>query len=290
MISRLQSLLRDPLLIIGAMWPLVLLANQLPLPIVQRPAVSGLPWRQELALTLLLTLTVGILLIKGRVTELHNRIDRTRLIPIGLGALFVFWTLLSAAWATDRYQAVHLGLQWTSYLIFFVLMGVAARARVIRASFISLAIVVWVLAISCAIESWFGAPLTDFNLLSGTKPLLRGSSGFGEIMGVACILFAAFALHLNRRRVAVLCGVTAVAGWLGTFQSLERAPLIGTVRGTSTVECRCLHRTLKNAVLSFGIIGHDIYSGVPAADRTQPVYETGRVDRYSSDTESEYRP
>ena len=231
MISRLQSLLRDPLLIIGAMWPLVLLANQLPLPIVQRPAVSGLPWRQELALTLLLTLTIGFLLIKGRVTELHNRIDRTRLIPIGLGALFVFWTLLSTAWATDRYQAAHLGLQWTSYLIFFVLMGVAARARVIRASFISLAIVVWVLAISCAIESWFGAPLTDFNLLSGAKPLLRGSSGFGEIMGVACILFAAFALHLNRRRVAVICGITAVAGWLGTFQSLERAPLIGTCAG-----------------------------------------------------------
>ena len=230
MSSRLQSLLRDPLLIIGAMWPLVLLANQLPLPIVQRPAVSGLPWRQELALTLLLTLTVGILLIKGRVTERHIRINRTRLIPIGLAALFVFWILLSAAWATDPYQAVHLGLQWTSYLVFFVLMTLA-RARVIRASFITLAVVVWILAISCAIESWFGAPLTDFNLLSGAKPLLRGTSGLGEIMGAACILFAAFALHLNRRRVAVLCGVTAVAGWLGTLQSLERAPLVGTSVG-----------------------------------------------------------
>src|SRR6476660_6492510 len=108
MISRLQSLFRDPLLIIGAMWPLVLLANQLPLPIVQRPSVSGLPWRQELALTLLLTLTIGFLLIKGRETELHNRIERTRLIPTGLGALFVSWTLLSAAWATDRYQAADL--------------------------------------------------------------------------------------------------------------------------------------------------------------------------------------
>jgi len=150
------------------------------------------------------------------------------LIPLGLAALFVFWILLSAVWATDHYQAVHLGLQWTSYLVFFVLMTVA-RPRVIRASFISLAIVVWVLAISCAIESWFGAPLTDFNLLSGAKPLMRGSSGFGEIMGAACILFAAFALHLNRRRAAILCGITAVAGWLGTLQSLERAPLIGTI-------------------------------------------------------------
>jgi len=230
MISRLQSLLRDPLLIIGAMWPLVLLANQLPLPIVQRPSVSSLAWRQELALTFLITLTLGILLNKGNVIDRHIRIDRKRLIPLGLAALFVLWILLSATWATDPYQAVHLGLQWTSYLVFFVLMTVA-RARVIRASFISLAVVVWILAISCAIESWFGAPLTDFNLLSGTKPLLRGSSGFGEIMGVACILFAAFALHLNRRRVAVLCGVTAVAGWLGTFQSLERAPLIGTCAG-----------------------------------------------------------
>jgi Lipid A core - O-antigen ligase and related enzymes len=50
-------------------------------------------------------------------------------------------------------------------------------------------------------------------------------------MGAACILFAAFALHLNRRRAAVFCGITAIAGWLGTLQSLERAPLIGTVSG-----------------------------------------------------------
>ena len=253
MISRLESLLRDPLLIIGAMWPLVLLANQLPLPIVQRPAVSGLPWRQELALTFLITLTLGILLNKGNVIDRHIRIDRKRLIPLGLAALFVLWILLSATWATDPYQAVHLGLQWTSYLVFFVLMTVA-RARVIRASFISLAVVVWILAISCAIESWFGAPLTDFNLLSGAKPLLRGSSGFGEITGAACILFAAFALHLNRRRVAVLCGITALAGWLGTLQSLERAPLIGTCAGLLLLSVAVFFEPSKTLFRRLGLL------------------------------------
>jgi hypothetical protein len=51
MISRLQSLLRDPLLIIGAMWPLVLLANQLLCPLFKDP-LSAVSLAQELALTL----------------------------------------------------------------------------------------------------------------------------------------------------------------------------------------------------------------------------------------------
>jgi putative inorganic carbon (HCO3(-)) transporter len=224
-----QRLMRAPLWIIIAMWPLVLLTVHLPG--IPRVSVNGLPWRLELALTLLLTLSLGTLLVNRIGTERQARIDRKTLAPLAFAALFVTWILLSAVWATDRYQALHLGLQWSSYLVFFVLMSSVAQARVIRSSFITLAIVIWVLAIACAIESWFGAPLTDASLRYDLKPLLRGSSGFGEIMGPACILFASFALHLNRRRVAFMCGATAVAGWLATLQSLERAPLIGACAG-----------------------------------------------------------
>jgi putative inorganic carbon (HCO3(-)) transporter len=229
MFSRSQHPIRKPLLIIGQMWPLVLLVGHLPG--IPRASVNGLPWRLELALTLLLTLVVGTLLIRRKGTEPQARLDRKTLIPLSFAAIFVIWILLSAAWATDRYQALHLGLQWSSYLVFFVLMISAARARVIRSSFITLAIVIWVLAIGCAIESWFGAPLTDASLRYDLKPLLRGSSGFGEITGAACILFAAFALHLNRRRMAFMCGATAVAAWLATLQSLERSPFIGACAG-----------------------------------------------------------
>ncbi|MEP6568876.1 MAG: O-antigen ligase family protein [Acidobacteriota bacterium] len=102
-----------------------------------------------------------------------------------------------------------------------------------HSSFIALAAVVCVLALACAIESWFGAQLTDGNLRSDLKPLLRGSGGFGEIMAMASILFAGFTLHINRRSRALACGVTAVLAWLGTIQSLERAPFIGASFGFS---------------------------------------------------------
>jgi len=205
----------------------VLLAPHLPG--MPRPSVNGLPWRQELVLSLLVTLTLGFF-IKRHVTEGQSRTNRNLLIAPGFAALFVVWIWLSVAWATDHYQALHLAMQWSSYLVFFGLI-ISAPAKVIRSSFITLAIVIWMLAVACAIESWFGAPLTDGNLRIAVKPLLRGSGGSGEIMGSACILFAAFALHLNRGRAAFICGATAVAGWLATLQSLERAPLIGTSAG-----------------------------------------------------------
>jgi O-antigen ligase len=229
MLSHLQRLIREPLWIIGAMWPLVLLTIHLPG--IPRASVNVLPWRQELALALLLALTLGSLLVKRRGIERGAGATRNTLLPLTLAALFVSWVFLSTAWATDRYQAIHLGLQWLGYLIFFGLMTFAAGAKVIRSSFITLALVIWVLAIACAIESWFGAQLTDGSLRMDVKPLLRGSSALGEITGAACILFAAFALHLNRGRAAFMCGATAVAGWLATLQSLERAPLIGAFAG-----------------------------------------------------------
>lgn len=229
MISNFQRLRREPLWIIGALWPLVLLTIHLPG--IPRASVNILPWRQEFALDFLSTLTFVSLLVKRRGTEAGAGATRNTLLPVTLAALFVGWVFLSTAWATDSYQALHLGLQWFAYLVFFGLMSFAVGPKVIRSSFITLALVIWVLAIACAIESWFGAPLTDYSLRMEVKPLLRGSSALGEITGVACILFAAFALHLNRGRAAFLCGATALAGWLATLQSLERAPLVGASAG-----------------------------------------------------------
>src|SRR5258705_9936760 len=144
MISRFQHLLREPLWIVGAMWPLVLLTVHLPG--IPRASVNVLPWRQELTLALLLTLTLGSLFVKSRGTEGGTDATRNSLLPFTLAALFVCWVFLSTAWARDRYQALHLGLQWLGYLIFFGLMTFAAGAKVIRSSFITLLLVIWVLA------------------------------------------------------------------------------------------------------------------------------------------------
>ncbi|MDQ3668433.1 MAG: O-antigen ligase family protein [Acidobacteriota bacterium] len=249
MISRFPRLIREPPWIIGAMWPLVLLAPHLPG--IPRPSVNGLPWRQELALTLLLTLTLGFLLIKRSGTEGQARVYHNTIIPTGFAALFVIWMWLSIAWATDHYQTLHLAIQWSSYLVFFALI-ISAPARVIRSSFITLGIIIWMLAVACAIESWFGAPLTDGNLRVAVKPLLRGSGGSGEIMGAACILFAAYSLHVKRLRLALMCGATAVAGWLATLQSLERAPLVGAAAGLLLLFTGAFFRPSKRLFLRLG--------------------------------------
>ena len=61
MISRIQSLLRDPLLIIGAMCPLVLLAKKLNLPLVQKNSVSDLPCLHEFEYTFFLDIKYSFL-------------------------------------------------------------------------------------------------------------------------------------------------------------------------------------------------------------------------------------
>lgn len=224
-----QGFFRDPLLVLAALWPLVLLAPHLPG--IPRPSLNGLPWRQELALSIILCLTLGLLIKRGW-TKAQIRIERHRLLVLcGLG-LFALWTWLSITWATFAYPAFHLALQWTAYLVFFLLItSIAAHPRMMRSSFVALAGVIWVLAIACAIESWFGGRLTDGSFRLDAKPILRGSGAFGEIMAMAAILFAGLTLHVRRSSRAMICGITAILAWLATIQSLERAPLIGAIVG-----------------------------------------------------------
>ena len=229
-----HKLLAEPLLLLAWLWPFIILAPHVPgLP---RPSMGGLPWRQELLLALLLSATLGLLWARARRDRSQNSsatpIPRDGLLLLLCGAPFVAWVWLSSLWAARPHAATHLAFQWSAYIIFFALMTRATgRPRVLRASFISLGVVVWVLALACAVESWIGAPLTDGNLRSGLKPLFRGSGGFGELMATAAPLFAALALRLGHRRRALLAGVTALLAWLATLQSLERAPLIGATAG-----------------------------------------------------------
>lgn len=229
-----RKLLAEPLLLLAWLWPLVILAPHVPgLP---RPSLGGLPWRQELLLALLLSATLGLLWARAREGRGQRAsatsTPRAGFVLVLCGAPFVAWVWLSSLWAARPHAATHLAFQWSAYVLFFALMTRAAgRPRVLRASFISLGAVVWVLALACAVESWAGAPLTDGNLRSDLKPLLRGSGGFGELMATAAPLFAASALRIRRGRRALLAGVTALLAWMATLQSLERAPLVGAAAG-----------------------------------------------------------
>jgi hypothetical protein len=99
------------------------------LPIFQRTVINGLPWRQELLATVLLTLTL-VLLVRARTSVTNSpAFDRSTFLPWSVAAFFVVWIWLSIGWANDRYQALHLALQWTSYLAFFALMIVSGHVR-----------------------------------------------------------------------------------------------------------------------------------------------------------------
>ena len=173
MIDKLAYLRRNPLLILGALWPAILLVPHIPG--IPRPSVDALPWRQELVLLVLLVTSFG-LLVSQRIKTTWS-ISRALKVSCLTGLLFVVWIWLSTFWARDSYPALHLALQWTAYLLFFALV-VLAPARVIRASIVSLVLVICILGFSSVIESWLGAPLTDGNLRVAVKPILRGSGTF----------------------------------------------------------------------------------------------------------------
>lgn len=221
--SSIKNAWREPLNIIGALWAIALLAPFAPW--LPKPAPSGLPWRQELVLSLLLTFTVFLLARKVWRTRTPfiylKQGELSLLLPLGL---FILWSAASMLWARAAYPALHHTFVWAAYAFFFILMRrVAERPRLLRASLFTLASVLFILSLSCMIEYW-GAPNE-----SGVRTisLFRFFNGFGEMLAVAIPLFAALALKLRRSRAAVLCGATAVFAWLAMLQALERAPIIG---------------------------------------------------------------
>lgn len=227
----LKKLAGEPLLIVCALWPLALLAPHVPgLP---RPSIQGLPWRQELLFALPLCLTLALYARRGLKSDSTTASADRLLVWTMLAAVaFTAWVWLSALWSANPSSAANLASQWSAYAIFFALsVWAASRPRASRLAFVMVAVVVWILGVSCAAETWMGAALTDGNLRADLKPLLRGSGGFGEMMAVAAPLFAALALYLRRPARAVTCGATAALAWLATLQSLERAPFVGGAAG-----------------------------------------------------------
>jgi O-antigen ligase len=213
----IRHLTRQPLRIIGVLWPLALLAPFMPgLP---KPALNGLPWRQELIISLLLCATLALLAKQSksfamRVLTVPRR-DLCLLIP---PILFVLWSAASILWSGAVSPAIHHTLEWSGYILFFALMRhVAARPRLLRASFITFGGVVFVISVSCIIGSW------------GTPNSLFRENGVGEPLAIAVPLFTTLALTLRSRRAALLCGTIALLAWLAVVQMLERAPFIGAI-------------------------------------------------------------
>jgi putative inorganic carbon (hco3(-)) transporter len=210
-----------PLGTFAVLWPLVFLAPLVPgLP----KGSTSFPWRQELAIAALLTVTLVLLLRKlqsNKLSVFHiQRSESAIYLPL---ALFVAWSVASLFWSVGRIYVVHYSLSWAAYLICLLVMRQIARSpRLLRASLGSLAFVLSIISIASAIEFWSTSPeLYQYSLV------LRRSTGLGEPLAVALPIFSMLAINLRNRRAALLCGVTTVLAWLAVLQTLERAPLLG---------------------------------------------------------------
>ena len=223
--------LRDSRWFVAVLWPLVLAVPYLPG--IPKPSLGGLAWRQEFAFAAILVGTFGLVFTqtgKLKISILQSSFPRSALLTSG--ALFAVWSAASVMWAANPYSAAHYAFSWGAYLLFFVVMHfVAARPRAMRATFVALASVVWLLSLSCLIEWLFGAALTDHLYRANLKPLFRGFSGFGETMAVAAPIFGALALGVRKQRHAVLCGASSVVAWLVILQAFQRAPILGAIGG-----------------------------------------------------------
>ena len=203
-----------PLWPLSAGWPLALLVPLVPY--IPKQAFSTLAWQQELWLALCLAVCL-LLALAGQRRQRGAALataDSRLLRPL---ALFVVWSAASVLWTASVVHTLHYVLVWMSFLLFLWLMRrVVASPRLLRASCGALAVTLIILSFDGMIEFW------------GTTALhFRYDIGLGEPTAVAVPLFAALALHVRRRRAALLCGATAALSWLTTLQTLERAPTLG---------------------------------------------------------------
>src|ERR1700749_2548333 len=158
----LRQFAREPLLIVCALWPLALLAPHIPgLP---RPSIQGLPWRQELLFALPLCLTLALSARRGfksnNSVNSVARADRLHVWTLLAACAFTAWVWLSALWSVSPFSAANLASQWSAYTIFFALsVWAGSRPRASRLAFVTAGVVVWILGVSCAMESWGGAAL-----------------------------------------------------------------------------------------------------------------------------------
>lgn len=224
----------NPLYIIAALWSLALLTPYLSgLP---RPGISGLPYRQELAVGVLLCATCFALCRRiykpGAANEFFAslNVSRREALWIWLPLIsFTLWSAASAAWAFDIYAARVHTAQWFLYLLFFALMRLAVRqARVWRMSVRTLAVVLLILGTGCTLE-WLLTTQIDHKLGFTSEMTFRGFNGFSEVMIVAAPFFLALALHFRQSKHRRACAFVSLVAWLTTIQAMQRAPLLGLI-------------------------------------------------------------
>jgi O-antigen ligase len=219
MLRQLRSKKIEPLLVVSLLWPLALVAPFIPG--IPRPQLSGLPWRQELLMALVLLCTMGALLLRRQAFSARPfLINYRQLFLTGALLLFALWSAASLLWATNPYPVIHHTSVWGIYLLFFLLMLQAARRpRLLAASLWAFAAAIFIISLASVIGA-LGASVSIFRY-----------TGLGEPMAVSVPLLTALALNVRRRRAAILCGATALLAWLAMLLAFERTAFLSTTIG-----------------------------------------------------------
>lgn len=234
----IRRLFAEPSYLI-ALFPFALIAPYVPGP--PTPSSIGLPYRQELVISLLLVAAFALLLKRAGLQKTFSSFEfafaRGEALTLCAASAFALWTLLSATWAAHKPKAIYEGLTWAIYIAFYALARRAfGQARASRATWRTLGASLFVLSVVCMTVFWSAQVDSPYPV----KNSFQYFSGFGEMEATAIPLFAALALSVRRRRIAVLCGLVTICAWLATIQALQRAPLIGAGIGVATVACGAL--------------------------------------------------
>ena len=268
-----RTFAREPLRIVGVLWPLALLAPFVPgLP---RPTNGGLTWRQEATTALLLSATFALLLLRTlrsrrwrNAPKLRNALDsntsphsntssqsntsssRDESSPSSPGdahgpsssrRLFLALLLPLAAFVTwsaaSTLWASNLfpALHYALTWTTYTLFFITLRRAAASARLLRNALMLLAVVVIVVSAS---------NVVGyyGSQNSLLRQNGLGEPVAVCIPLFAALALRLRRTRAALLCATAATLGWLSMLEIAERAQLFGVLAGLTLLAAVMLAR------------------------------------------------
>lgn len=220
--------------LIYGIWAIAILA-----PLIYFPAPSiliGHPWKVELIISFILTLTIGIFFFKQN-TAFRFSIDRNAVFwTIIPPSIFVVWSAVSVFWANSTESVIHHSLAWAVYIIFFLFAAkLTTEKKILKIGLTAFSLVIGAIAVQCIVEHTFSAQIGE---VFGFR-----FARYAEIHAAVLPLFLSFILRFKRRHLwwSVFL-VSAV--WLAILFSMSRGSFLSAIAGLAVfVTLRIFTRT-----------------------------------------------
>lgn len=203
---------------------ILVLAGVLLLPLFPIPApanVSSIPWKVELAFSLVL---IAVAAYSGNTSSALFRYERhTAVIILG----FVAWSALSMLWARSWFAAMHHTLVWANYLAIILLTGNVLRAwGGLGLSLRLFGLIAAVLASLCIFDL---VMLVDFAVQEGAIRIRYAK--YAEMLVVAAPVLFGGALYARTKRDLAIALIPAALAWLVVMLSLSKGAFISGIFG-----------------------------------------------------------